>query len=88
MVTQLRDLLCGRGMSGSTAATHGDAGTAELMAHSGPGKAQLGTDLAQGPALAIQLGCTLNVHGATVTNLSRIGFARNSLLDLVVGRFW
>jgi hypothetical protein len=29
--------------------------------------AQLGTDLAQGPALGIQVGCTLNFHGATVT---------------------
>ena len=29
--------------------------------------AQLGTDLAQGPALGVQVGCTLNVHGATVT---------------------
>ena len=24
--------------------------------------AQLGTDLAQGPALGVQVGCTLNVH--------------------------
>jgi hypothetical protein len=40
-----------------------------------PGNAQLGTDLAQGPALGVQIGCTLNVHGATVTILSRIGFA-------------
>jgi hypothetical protein len=25
--------------------------------------AQLGTDLAKGPILAVQVGCTLNVHG-------------------------
>ena len=35
--------------------------------------AQLGTDLAQCPTLGIQVGCTLNVHGVTVTSLSRIG---------------
>ena len=32
--------------------------------------AQLGTDLAQGPTLGVQVGCTLNVHGATVTSRS------------------
>jgi hypothetical protein len=30
--------------------------------------AQLGTDLAQSPALAVQVGSTLNVHGATVND--------------------
>jgi hypothetical protein len=30
--------------------------------------AQLGTDLAQGPPLGVQVGCTLNVHRVTVTN--------------------
>ena len=39
-------------MSGTAAATHGDAGTAKLMAHGGPGNAQLGTDLAQTPTRA------------------------------------
>jgi hypothetical protein len=34
------------------------------MAHGGPRNAQLGTDLAQDPALGIQVGCTLNVHCA------------------------
>jgi hypothetical protein len=58
------------------------------MAHGGPGNAQLGTDLTQGTTLGLQVGCTLNVHRVTVTNLSRIGFARNSLLGLAVGRFW
>ena len=48
-------------MSGRTAATHGDAGTLELLADRAPVNAQLGTDLAQGPALAVQVGCTLNV---------------------------
>ena len=37
------------------------------MAHGGPGIAQLGTDLAKVPTLGVQVGCTLNVHGATVT---------------------
>ena len=50
-----------------TAATHGDAGTLELLAHRGRSEAQLRTDLAQGPALGVQVGCTLNVHGVTVT---------------------
>ena len=53
-------------MSRRTAATHGDAGTLELLADRAPMNAQLGTDLAQGPALGVQVGCTLNVHGATV----------------------
>jgi hypothetical protein len=43
-------------------ATHGDTGTAKLMAHSGPGNAQLGTDVAQGPTLDVQVGCPLNVQ--------------------------
>jgi hypothetical protein len=36
-----------------TAATHGDAGTLELLAHRGRSEAQLGTDLAQGPTLGV-----------------------------------
>ena len=32
--------------------------------------AQLGTDLPQGPALAVQVGRTLNVHRDTVTSLA------------------
>jgi hypothetical protein len=59
-------------MSGS-AATHGDAGPLKLLADRAPRNAQLGTDLAQGPTLAVQVRGTLNVHGATVTSLSRIG---------------
>jgi hypothetical protein len=39
------------------------------MADIGPMNAQLGADLAQGPALGVQVGSTLNVHGATVTTL-------------------
>ena len=45
------------------AATHGD---------SAPMNAPLVTDLAQGPTLGVQVGCTLNIHRATVTSLSRI----------------
>jgi hypothetical protein len=55
-----------------TAVTHGDAGTAKLMTHGGPGNAQLCTDLAQTPTLGVQVGCTLNVHRATVTSHGRI----------------
>jgi hypothetical protein len=51
-----------------SAATHGDAGTPKLMAHRGPGNVQLGTDLAQGPTLGLQVGCMLNVHRDTVTS--------------------
>jgi hypothetical protein len=32
---------------------------------------QLGSDLAQGPTLGVQVGCTLNIHAATVTIISR-----------------
>jgi hypothetical protein len=55
-------------MSGA-AATHGDASPTKLLADRGPGNAQLGTDLPQGPALAVQVGRTLNVHRDTVTSL-------------------
>jgi hypothetical protein len=88
LITKLQDLLRRGGVSRRTAATHSNAGTPELFADGAPMNAQLGTDLAQGPTPLVQIGRTLNVHGATVTNLSRIGFARNSLLGLVVGRFW
>jgi hypothetical protein len=54
-------------MSGRTARPHGDAGTVELFADRAPVNAQLGTDPAQGPALAVQVGCSLDVHGGRVT---------------------
>ena len=53
-------------MSGSTARTHSDAGTLELLADRAPMNAQLSTNLAQRLALGVQVGCTLNVHRATV----------------------
>jgi hypothetical protein len=53
LLTQLEDLLCGGRVSGRAAATHSDAGTPKLMANGGPGNAQLGTDLAEGPALGV-----------------------------------
>ena len=31
--------------------------------------AQLGTDLTEGPTLGVQVGCLLNVHGATVASV-------------------
>ena len=55
-------------MGRRAAATHGDASAAKLIAHGGPGNAQLGTDLTQCPALHVQVGCTVNVHHATVTS--------------------
>jgi hypothetical protein len=73
VVAQLEDLRCGGGTRRS-AATHGHAGPLELLADRAPMNAQLGTNLAQGPALGVQVGCTLNVHRATATSLSRIGF--------------
>jgi hypothetical protein len=42
-----------RGMGRRPAATHGDAGTLELLADRAPMNAQLGTDLAQGPSLGV-----------------------------------
>ena len=50
-VAQLQDLLCGGGMCGRTAASQGDAGPLELLTDHAPMNAQLGTDLAQAPAL-------------------------------------
>jgi hypothetical protein len=76
MVTELQDLLCGGRLRRSTA-THCDAGPLELVADRAPMNAQLGTDLPQGPALGVQVSCTLNVHRATVTSLSRIGLPPN-----------
>jgi hypothetical protein len=70
-------------MSGS-AATHSDAGTPKLMAHGGPGNAQLSTDLAQTATLGVQVGCALDVHRATVTTLSRIGFNGCELLKSIL----
>jgi Putative DNA-binding domain len=49
------------------AATRGDAGPLELFTDGGPMNAQLRTDLAQGPTLGVQGGCTLNVHGGSVS---------------------
>ena len=74
LITKLQDLLGGRRMSGRSAATHGDADAPKLLADCGRGNAQLVTDLAQRPTLDIQIGCTLNVHRATVMSLSRIAF--------------
>jgi hypothetical protein len=40
----------------------------------------IGTDLAHGPTLGVQVGCTLNVHRDTVTSFSRIGFHQIKML--------
>jgi hypothetical protein len=52
------------------AATHCDAGTAKLFPDCAPMNAQLGSDLAQGPALGIQVDRPLNVHCDTITSLA------------------
>jgi hypothetical protein len=59
-----------------------------LMAHGGPGNAQLGTDLAQGLTQGVQVGCTLNAHCATVARLNRISFIDKdkSCCELLTGR--
>jgi hypothetical protein len=44
------------------AASHGDAGTTQLIADRARRDAQLGTDLAQGPARGVQIRRTLNFH--------------------------
>jgi hypothetical protein len=67
LITEVQDLLGGGGMSGRRARTHGDAYLLELLADRAPMNAQLVTDLAQRPAPGVQVGCTLNVHSATVT---------------------
>jgi hypothetical protein len=77
LVTEFPDLLCGRRVSRSTAATHGDSCAAKLMAHRGRRDPQLRTYLAQGLTLGVQVGCTRNVHRGSVTSLSRIGFSPN-----------
>jgi hypothetical protein len=50
-----------------TAPTQSDASRLELLADRAPMNAQFGTDLSQGPALGVQVGCAVNVHGVTVT---------------------
>jgi hypothetical protein len=52
LVPQFQDLLCGGGIRGTTDRTDADAGPLEVLAHRAPTNAQLGTDLAQGPAMA------------------------------------
>ena len=79
MVTELQDLLCGGRLRRSTA-THGDASPLELFADGAPMNAQLGTDLAQATTLGVQVGCTRNVHRATVTSPGRISFPTTRML--------
>jgi hypothetical protein len=76
LVTQLKDPLCGGGVSQRAAATHGDASPLELLADRAPMNAQLGTDLAQGPTLGVQVGSTLNIHRDTVA-VSRLELHEN-----------
>ena len=58
------------------------------MADRAPLSAQLGTDLAEGPALGVQVGCTLNVHGDTVTTLSLIRLTPSALVQVQIRPFW
>jgi hypothetical protein len=68
LVPQLHDLLR-RGWVSRSAATHDDASATKLVVHCGPSNAQLRADLAQAPALGVQLFSTLNVHSATRNEL-------------------
>jgi hypothetical protein len=72
LVANLKDLLRGGTMCRRTATTHADPGTAQMIADRGLRDAQLGSDLAQSPALGVKVGCTLNVHVVTVVNPGRI----------------
>ena len=47
-----------------------------------PDDAQLGTDLAKGPALLVQVGCTLNVHGATVAGKARAARSQSGSISI------
>jgi hypothetical protein len=67
LVSKLQDFLCGGLVSGRSAATHGDAGLLELFADRAPMTPSSAPIWAQGLALGVQVGCTLNVHRATVT---------------------
>jgi len=51
--------------------THRDTGATKMIVDHLPPKAQLRADLAQGPALGIQLCRTLNVHSATLNELKQ-----------------
>jgi hypothetical protein len=62
--------------------THGDPGATKLMAYGSPGNAQLGTDLAQGPALgAYKSAARLTSRSATVNggSLTRLDIDRDAL---------
>jgi hypothetical protein len=67
LVPELHDLLRRGGVSLRTAPTQSDASRLELLADRAPMNALFGTDLSQGPALGVQVGCAVNVHGVTVT---------------------
>jgi hypothetical protein len=51
--------------------THSDPGAAQMIADRGLREARLGTDLTQASTLGVQVGRTLDVHGATVTTVAR-----------------
>jgi hypothetical protein len=61
---------------------HGDAGTPKLFADRAPTNGQLGTDLAQGQILGVQVGRTRNVHRAKITSLGRLDFSGIGMLSL------
>jgi hypothetical protein len=70
LFTHLEEKRAGYGRTPFAGADH-----AAWYGDSAPMKTQLGNDLVQGPALGVQVGCTLNIHYATVTNLF-FGLAR------------
>ena len=68
-VTKVEDLLGGGWVSRCADGTHGDTGATKMIVDHVPSNAQLRADLAQGPALGIQLCRTLNIHSATLNEL-------------------
>jgi hypothetical protein len=65
LVAQVEDLLGGGWVFRWADGTHGDTGATKMIVDYVRLNAQLGADLAQGPALGVQLCRTLNVHRTT-----------------------
>ena len=72
-------------MSRRRAATHGDAGTLELLADRGRMNAQLGTDLGRVRPWVYKSAARLTSTDATVTSLIRIGSAAYPVPSAMIG---
>jgi hypothetical protein len=69
LVTQVEDLFGGGWVRACADRTHGDTGVTKMIMDHVRSNAHLGADLAQSPALGVQLCRALNVHGATLNEL-------------------